>query len=107
VLSRYGIQGWEDQYSFLPDDVRDEEIEAANRWTATDPASRFVGHVFVSIALPEGYAAMTDRRLTVHDGAWSSSDEIATPEEYRTLLRTRFGISLSALDVAQLRLFAH
>jgi N-hydroxyarylamine O-acetyltransferase len=105
MLRRRGLRDWEDQYSFFTEPVDDAELEAANCWTATDPSSRFVGQTIISIALPHGYASMIDRRLSIHDGPWSASGEVETAEDYRIILRDRFGISLRPLDIATLDLF--
>ena len=53
----------------------------------------------------EGYASLIDRVLTLSRMGTSEAREIETAEAYRRVLAERFGLELSAEDVAGLGLY--
>lgn len=63
VLQTLREEGWTDDYSFLPHPVPAVELEPANWWTSTNPASRFVSGFLVARQWLDG------RRLVLSD--WS------------------------------------
>jgi arylamine N-acetyltransferase len=56
-----------------------------------------------SIALPDGFAAMTDRKLTTYRGAETHSHIFDEPDACLAALRDLFRIKLNAEDEAALK----
>ena len=115
VLQRNGHPGatdgrgvgaaWVDQYSFALAPVTQADLDTSNHWTATAPGTRFVDLVVVSIALPNGFASLTDRAYRRYVGGEETSAVIDDPRVYRLRLSMMFGIDLSADQVVALGLF--
>jgi len=80
-------------------------LEAANHWTSTRPDTRFTRLRVVSRALPEGYASMIDRTLTISRRGAADVTEIASADAYRETLSDVFALDLSADEVKRLALF--
>ncbi|MBO0825771.1 MAG: arylamine N-acetyltransferase, partial [Actinobacteria bacterium] len=88
--------GWADVYSFPPRPVMRIDIEVSNWWTCTNPASRFVSGLIVSVSHDDG------RREALYDSAervltvTTSPDGVQTTEVQRdeipSLLAKRFGL---------------
>lgn len=98
--------GWQPQYGFSPVAAAPADIEQANHWTATRPGTRFTSLHIASRVLPEGFAALTDRQLSLFDRGETRAQVIETPADYRAVLADIFGIELAAADVERLPLFA-
>ncbi len=98
-------EGWAEQYSFTLAPVAQADLAMSNHWTATAPGTRFVDLVVVSIALPAGFASLTDRSYKRHVRGEDTAAEIDDPRVYRMRLSMMFGIDLSAEEVAALGLF--
>jgi N-hydroxyarylamine O-acetyltransferase len=98
-------KGWQKQYSFTLDEVFPADLEMANWWTSTSPASRFRNVRLASLVLPHGFAALTERRYHRRAGESATAGTIDDPRVYRMRLSLLFGIDLSAEDVAALGLF--
>jgi len=98
-------EGWQPQYSFDLAPVAAEDLEQANHWTSTRPGTRFTTLRIASLVLPGGFAALTDRTLTVHAPGRSESREIADPEDYGSTLRDQFGLELTAAELSRLAPF--
>ncbi|MEO5492430.1 MAG: arylamine N-acetyltransferase [Sphingomonas sp.] len=98
-------EGWADQYSFTLADVAQADLAMSNHWTATAPGTRFLDLVVVSIALPNGFASLTDRAYKHHVAGEDTAATIDDSRAYRERLSSMFGIDLSAGDVAALGLF--
>lgn len=94
--------GWQRQYGFTTDPVTEADLEAANLYTSTTPGTRFTTLKVVSIALPTGFASLTDRHFRYNDGATASERVIEDPEDYRRGLADTFGLHLTAEEVATL-----
>ncbi|MCW2387277.1 N-hydroxyarylamine O-acetyltransferase [Sphingobium sp. B11D3B] len=97
---------WQPQYAFHLDPVAPIDLEQCNHWTSTRAASRFTTLHIVSIVLPDGFAALTERDLSIARGPIREVREITTPEKYRVGLADVFGLTLAPDDVAALPLFA-
>jgi N-hydroxyarylamine O-acetyltransferase len=100
-----GRPGFQPQFSFTTATVEQADLEMANHWTSTRPGTRFLDLAVVSIALPAGFASLTDRayrRRTPSDDIAATIDD---PRAYRLRLSMMFGIDLSAEEVAALGLF--
>lgn len=96
---------WQPQYTFALDEVAPDDLEQANHWTATRPGTRFTTLHIASIPLPAGFAALTDRELTVHRAKGTERRTIADPADYARTLRGVFRIAFSEEEAAALRLF--
>ena len=96
---------WQPQYGFDLAPVAPIDLEQCNHWTATRPDTRFTTLQIVSIALPDGFAAMTDRRLALYCGGEASMREIGSAADYHAVLADLFRLTISARDVAALSLF--
>lgn len=97
---------WQPQYTFDLDEVAPDDLEQANHWTATRPDTRFTTLHVASIPLPAGFAALTDRELTVHGEGGTERRGIADAADYARTLREMFRIAFSEEEAAALRLFA-
>lgn len=96
---------WQPQYTFDLGEVAPDDLEQGNHWTSTRPDTRFTTLRVASIALPEGFAALTDRQMTVYSGGTSEKRTIADAADYARTLREVFRIALSEEDAARLGLF--
>ena len=97
---------WQPQYSFDLAEVASEDLEQANHWTSTRPDTRFTNLHVVSLPLPDGFAAMSDRRLSVWRDGVSQVREISDAADYGTVLREAFGLALTEKEISELPLFA-
>lgn len=93
------------QYSFGLGEVAPVDLELANHWTATRPATRFTSGCLASIVLEDGFASLNARSLRIYAGGRASTMEIATARDWRSVLADLFHIELSVEEVAQLALF--
>lgn len=96
---------WQPQYTFDLGEVAPDDLEQGNHWTSTRPDTRFTTLRVASIALPEGFAALTDRQMTVYSGGTSEKRTIADAADYARTLHEVFRIALSEEDAARLGLF--
>lgn len=96
---------WQPQYTFDLGEVAPDDLEQANHWTATRPGTRFTTLHVASIPLAAGFAALTDRELTVHGEGGTQRRTIADAADYARTLREVFRIAFSQEDAAALRLF--
>jgi N-hydroxyarylamine O-acetyltransferase len=96
ALQTLGPDGWTDVYSFPPRPALRIDIDVSNWWTCTNPASRFVSGLIVSVSHDDG------RRDALYDSAGlllnvaSSPAGTTTTEVQReavpSLLAQRFGL---------------
>ena len=93
-------EDWERQYSFTTAAIAEADLALANHWTSTAPGTRFTTHRIVGIALPTGYASLTDRHYRRRTATDSAEAEITDPRVYRLRLSLVFGIDLTADEVA-------
>ena len=100
-----GEDGWQKQYGFTTDAVHDSDLAMGNHWSMSAPASRFTQVTAVSIVLPHGFAALTDRRYRRTAAGNATEGEITDPRVYRMRLGLMFGIALSEAEVTALGLF--
>lgn len=97
---------WLPQYTFDLAEVVQEDLEQANHWTSTRPGTRFTSLHVVSLALPDGFASLTDRTLKRVDAGGNVEFEIGDAQGYRAALAEHFRLSLSEDETAALPLFA-
>ena len=105
MLERDAGTGWAPQYSFTIERVWPADLEAANHWTSTRPNTRFTTLRIVSKALPDGYASLVERTLTLSRGGGAEVSEIEDVESYRSTLANGFGLDLTPEEVGALGLF--
>lgn len=98
-------EGWLRQFSFTLDPVFTSDLILSNHWTSTAPESRFKQLRIVSVALPRGFASLTDRQYRRRNGEQEAAGEIEDPRVYRMRLSLLFGLDLSVEEIAQLGLF--
>jgi arylamine N-acetyltransferase len=96
---------WQAQYSFDLAPVMPMDLEQANHWTATWPASRFLAAPIISRVLPTGFAALTGTTLSLAAGGTANKRDIASTEEWREVAARHFALDLPPEDIAALRLF--
>ncbi len=97
---------WEAQYAFDLLAVPEADLALGCHWSATHDTSRFTNHVVVSLCLPDGFASLVDRNLTV----WRKGQDVRrasldTAHAYGDALAQTFGLSLRDEDVTRLPLF--
>ena len=97
-------EDWQPQYGFDLSPVAPDDLEQCNHWTSTRADTRFLTLAIVSIVLPDGFATMTDRRLSIYRGGASEVREIEDVKDYHALVANLFGLAVSADDVAALPL---
>lgn len=97
---------WQAQYAFDLCEVAPDDLEQANHWTSTRPATRFTALHVASIPQEAGFASMVDRELTVHGAQGTVRREIADAADYARTLREVFRITLDESEAARLALFA-
>jgi N-hydroxyarylamine O-acetyltransferase len=87
---------WEPQYAFALAPHHLDEFGPRCRWTQTSPESGFTRKVTCSLATPDGRITLTGRRLITTRGQERTEQEVTSIDEYRTLLKTQFGIDLGS-----------
>lgn len=97
---------WQAQYTFDLDAAAPVDIEQANHWVSTRPGTRFTSLHIVSRPLHDGFAAMSDRELTIAHQGETRHSAIDNSADYGEALRQVFGIALSDAEVCRLPLFA-
>ncbi|MBT2187901.1 arylamine N-acetyltransferase family protein [Sphingobium nicotianae] len=95
---------WQPQYAFDLLPVAADDLEQCNHWTSTRPGTRFLSMHLVSIALPDGFASMTDSTLTVYRGQAKEVRVIDDLGDYQAVLSDLFSLALSPEEVAALPL---
>jgi N-hydroxyarylamine O-acetyltransferase len=97
--------GWQPQYSFTLEQVATIDLEMSNHWTSTRHGTRFTTLSVVSACLPSGFASLTDRNYTRHNGDQHVEAVIESATAYRLRLNFVFGIVLDEVEVNGLGLF--
>lgn len=99
-------EDWQPQYGFHLATVAQDDLEQCNHWTSTRAGTRFLELHVVSIALPGGFATMSDRALKVHRPEGVETRTLADTADYHAVLSGLFGLTLDEIEVAALPLFA-
>jgi N-hydroxyarylamine O-acetyltransferase len=105
MLERDAGAGWAPQYSFTPDEIWPADLEAGNHWTSTRPDTRFTKLRIASRTLPDGFASLVDRALTVSRMGKTDVTEVASAADYRRVLAETFALDLGEDEIASLGLF--
>ena len=97
---------WEAQFAFDTAQVAEADLALGSHWAATHPTSRFTNVTVASLCLPDGFASMVDRRLTVwRQGQEAERYRFEQPQAYGEVLADTFGLHLTDEDIARLPLF--
>ncbi|GEM_PF-28910 len=94
VLERRRESDWEPQFVFSPVSRRLAEFSAMCRHHQTSPESTFTRKTVCSLAMPDGRITLSNSRLIIGSGGQREEWEVRDQEEYRALLKDRFGIDL-------------
>ena len=94
ILERRQESDWEPQYVFSPAPRRLADFSAMCRYQQTSPESKFTRKTVCSLATPKGRTTLSNSRLIMTAGGGREEREVSGQEEYRTLLKTHFGIDL-------------
>ena len=94
---------WEPQYAFNGAPRRLSDFAEMCRWQQTSPESHFTKKTICSLATEDGRVTLSNDRLIVTKDGQRDERRIASADEYRELLRDRFGIELDAnADITKL-----
>lgn len=85
---------WELQYIFSLTPRRLEEFRNMCHRQQTSPDSIFTRKAVCSLATPDGRITLSNGRLITRAGGRREEREVVNQEEYRALLKIRFGIDL-------------
>ncbi|WP_395333895.1 arylamine N-acetyltransferase [Novosphingobium sp. BL-8H] len=96
---------WQPQYVFDLGEVAQDDLEMGNHWTSTRPDTRFTTLCIASVVLENGFAAMTDRQLSIYRNGVSEMREVTDAADYARTLREVMGIALTDAEAARLPLF--
>ncbi len=105
MLERDAGPGWARQYSFTLATIFPADLELGNHWTSTRPGTRFTTLRIASRTLPDGYASLVDRALTISRYNQPEISELADPADYRGVLADLFGLELASDEIEGLKLF--
>jgi hypothetical protein len=94
VLERRRGSGWEPQYVFSLTPRQLSDFGTMCLHQQTSPESHFTRQTVCSLATPRGRVTLSNSRLIVTTAGTREERDVASEEEYRTLLATRFGIDL-------------
>lgn len=94
--------GWQAQYTFDLASVAPADLEQANHWTSTRPGTRFTTLRVASRVLPDGFAALTDQRLTIYRAGTALARTIGDQADYAHVLREQFGLNLPSAALARI-----
>jgi N-hydroxyarylamine O-acetyltransferase len=93
---------WSPQYSFDLAQVAPIDIAMASHWVSTKAGARFTSLRIGSIVLPDGFVALTDRRLRVYAAGRVEERDLASAAEWRAVVRDLLRIELSAQEAEAL-----
>ncbi len=94
VLERRTESGWKPKYIFSLTPHRLAEFTAMSQYHQTSPESPFAGKSVCSLTTPQGRITLTNGNLITTIGEQREEMEVSSEEDYRELLKTRFGIEL-------------
>ena len=86
--------GWEPQYIFSLTPRRLDDFSDMCHRQQTSPDSIFTTKAVCSLATTDGRITLSNSRLITTVGGRREEREVVNQEEYRALLKTRFGIDL-------------
>lgn len=93
---------WEPQYGFDLTEVAEADLAMANHWTGTRPQTRFTSACIVSIVLPDGFAALRDRAVSIQRSTGREAHGLDTPDAWSRAISGTFRIRLPDADARAL-----
>lgn len=90
------------QYSFTLAEVAPVDLELSNHWTFTRAGTRFTSGCLASIVLPDGFASLNGRRLSVHRAGQAEASDIASADVWREVLGDLFRVDLGVEEAERL-----
>jgi len=99
MVQRLHGDTWQNQYSFELRSAADSDLEAANHYMATHPNSHFRHGLFIGLFHPTGRTGLWNNRLTDRQGDEMTEDHLDSFDAWESVLKDRFGISLSLSEV--------
>ena len=97
ILQRRRESDWEPPYVFSLTPRRLFEFNAMCQHHQTSSESIFTRKAVCSLAIPDGRITLSNNHLIIMAGGRREEQEVAGEEEYRALLKTRFGIDLDQI----------
>ncbi len=94
LLLRREEQEWVPQYRFTLEPHDFEDFAAMCRYHQTSPESHFTQNRICSLLTPEGRITLSDMRFIESSREGTKLERTVGQDEYRRLLRERFGIAL-------------
>lgn len=94
MLTRETPDGPQDQFSTTLAPAFPNDLAVSNHFVSTHPSSHFTRSTVAGRFTEDGRAGLTDSMFTIRRGWDMDSQQIATAEEYGSVLRTQFGIDL-------------
>ena len=98
MLKRRRESVWEPQYVFSLTPRRLSDFSAMCHYHQTSLQSHFTQKAVCSMATTDGRITLSNNRLIITKGGRSEERKVKSEEEYRTLLKTLFGINLGEGD---------
>jgi arylamine N-acetyltransferase len=96
---------WSPQYSFDLAQVAPIDLAIANHWVSTKAGARFTSLHIGSIALPDGFVALTDRRLRLYVQGQAQERELGDAAQWHEAVTQVLRLDFAQEDVAALNLF--
>ena len=105
VLQKETMNAYMDLYAFEDSLTLDIDVEMANHFTSTWPASIFRLRRMCSLARPWGRVTLADMELTIHRDGKSLTQLLPPGPQYMAALAEHFGLDIKAVyeDFAPLR----
>jgi N-hydroxyarylamine O-acetyltransferase len=88
---------WQDDYAFLPTPAFPIDIELANWWVSTHPASAFRNRLTVQRTLPDARHALRQLSYTVRRAGAAETREVARAD-IPSFLHGVFGLDVDGMD---------
>ena len=94
LLTRHTADGPQDQFSTDGRAVYPSDLQVANHYMATHPASHFTRMTVAGRFTPDGRTGISDRILTIRHGETLEAQTINSADAYTDILSTHFGLSV-------------
>lgn len=95
-------EAWEALYRLGPETPPPIDLELANWFTATHPASPFTGNLVIARPIPGGRRTLFNTRLAERDASGTRTGTLDSVADLDRVLRTGFGLALAAEEVEAL-----
>jgi len=92
MVQRFIADRWKDQFSLEPIAAHAADLEVANYYQSTAPASHFRHHLFVGLFRADGRDGLFDTRLSRRRGTDTVVEELTSVDQLAHVLDGVFGI---------------